>query len=247
MRLPTLRGTIERRILVNYRVDPEVLANILPAPFRPKLVQGHAMAGICLIRLRHVRPAFIPFPIGLGSENGAHRFAVEWEHNGQTRGGVYIPRRDTSSRLNAWVGGTLFPGEHHHATFDIDESEASLHVAYESDDASTRVCVDAEATDTLPADSIFNSLQDASDFFKEGDLGYSDTRGGDRYDGMELSCDHWAVQPLHVRGVVSNYFEDTHRFPPGSVTLDHALLMRGIEHEWHTRESLPCGGAAAGG
>jgi len=38
----------ERRLLVNYRVDPDVAATLLPAPLRPKLVNGWAVAGICL-------------------------------------------------------------------------------------------------------------------------------------------------------------------------------------------------------
>lgn len=46
MRIPVMRGVIDRRILVNYRVDPEVLAPLLPAPFRPKLVGGFGMVGI---------------------------------------------------------------------------------------------------------------------------------------------------------------------------------------------------------
>ncbi len=33
--LPVVRATLERRILVNYRVDPEALQPLLPAPFRP--------------------------------------------------------------------------------------------------------------------------------------------------------------------------------------------------------------------
>lgn len=35
---PPIRATIQRRILVNYRVDPDALAGILPEPFRPALV-----------------------------------------------------------------------------------------------------------------------------------------------------------------------------------------------------------------
>ena len=34
--LPLVAGTIERRILVNFRCRPDTLANILPAPFLPK-------------------------------------------------------------------------------------------------------------------------------------------------------------------------------------------------------------------
>ncbi len=117
MRLPAIKGLIDRRILVNYRVDAAVAARVLPAPFRPKLAHGYAMAGICLIRLKQMRPAFLPCNAGIGSENAAHRFAVEWDRDGRMHEGVFIPRRDTSSRLNALAGGRLFPGEHHHAHF----------------------------------------------------------------------------------------------------------------------------------
>jgi len=76
MKIPVIRGVIERRILVNFRVDPEALNRVLPAPFRPKLVDGVGMAGICLIRLKHIRPNFLPAFLGISSENAAHRIAV---------------------------------------------------------------------------------------------------------------------------------------------------------------------------
>jgi hypothetical protein len=46
MRLPVVRGVIDRRILVNYRVDPDVVARTLPPPFRPKLHRGYGLVGI---------------------------------------------------------------------------------------------------------------------------------------------------------------------------------------------------------
>ena len=118
MQLPVMRGLIARRLLVNYRVEPQTLEWLLPAPFRPKLVAGFAVAGICLIRLEQMRPEFLPSFVGVASENAAHRIAVEWtDADGSVREGVYIPRRDTSSRLNTLVGGRLFPCMHHHADF----------------------------------------------------------------------------------------------------------------------------------
>lgn len=50
MRSPVIEGTVERRLLVNYRVDPDLAAAVVPPPFRPQLVNGWAVAGICLIR-----------------------------------------------------------------------------------------------------------------------------------------------------------------------------------------------------
>jgi hypothetical protein len=238
VRLPTIQGVIDRRILVNYRVAAEVAARLLPAPFRPKLANGYAMAGICLIRLKQIRPAFVPRAAGIGSENAAHRFAVEWDCDGQRREGVFIPRRDTSSRLNTIVGGRLFPGEHHHARFEVSESEDRLRVEFESDDGEARVSVAARLADGLQVGSVFGSVDEASRFFEGGALGYSATQDLARYDGLELRCKTWAVQPLAVEAVRSSYFDDRTKFPEGSATFDCALLMRGIEHEWHTREDL---------
>src|SRR5207245_10447137 len=173
MRIPIIRGVIDRRILVNYRVDPLVLKNILPSPFRPKLVKGTGMAGVCLIRLKHIRPKFMPSFIGISSENAAHRIAVEWDQDGRKREGVFIPRRDTSSRLNTLVGGKLFPGVHNHATFQVREQDDLYRIALDSDDRRTHLLVQGHVSTELPKDSIFDSLQDASDFFARGSLGSS--------------------------------------------------------------------------
>jgi Uncharacterized conserved protein (COG2071) len=240
MRIPVLRGVIDRRILANFRIDAEVAARVIPQPFRPKLVNGFAMGGICLIRLKQVRPWFFPFPWGLRSENAAHRFAVEWDEGGQTREGVYIPRRNTNSRLSTIVGGTLFPGVHHHSRFDVSETVDRLSVALRSDDGRTRVHVSGRVADALPPTSVFSSLAQASEFFEHGSLGYSDTSQSGRYDGLELRCRNWSMQPLEIDRIESSFFEDLDRFPKGSAVFDHALLMRGIEHEWHGRGDLCC-------
>lgn len=240
MRIPVIRGLIDRRILANFRVEPDVMARILPAPFRPKLAGGYAVGGICLIRLVGIRPRFLPLRIGLRSENAAHRVAVEWDSGGKTHEGVYIPRRDTNSRLNTWAGGTIFPGLHHHAKFDVRETADELSVSMISDDGKARVKVSGTVTDRLPTASVFSSLKAASNFFELGSLGYSPTTSEGLYDGLELRCEHWHVDALDVDHIESSFFQDETRFPRGSVTFDCALLMRGIPHEWHGRDHLCC-------
>jgi len=238
MRIPVLRGLIDRRILVNFRLDPEAVKRVLPAPFRPKLVKGYAMGGICLIRIKEVRPKLLPGFIGLGSENAAMRFSVQWDQNGEVREGVYIPRRVTSSRLNTLVGGRLFPGVHHHGRFEVKEEHPSYEVGLESDDGETKLVVKGVVTDRLPNRSLFGSVDEASEFFRAGSLGYSDTRTAGLYDGLELRSFDWKVAPLDVRHVECNLFENAKNFPKGSAEFECALLMRSIEHEWHGRESL---------
>jgi hypothetical protein len=240
MKIPVVRGVIDRRILVNFHVDPAVLAPLLPAPFRPKVVHGAGMVGICLIRLKQLRPTFLPAWLGVSSENAAHRTAVEWDDGGTVREGVYVRRRDTNSWFNTLAGGRAFPGLHHHAKFTVEEAADRYSVALRSDDGVTRVAVRGRRADALPASSVFRSPEEASAFFRAGSLGYSAAADPSRLQGLELRCLNWQAEPLEVEEVRSSFFEDESLFPRGSIGFDCALLMRGVEHEWHGREDLCC-------
>jgi hypothetical protein len=231
MRIPIIQGIIDRRILVNFNADPEVIKQIVPPPFRPKIYKGKAIVGICLIRLKHIRPKGLPNFIGISSENGAHRIAVEWTENGDIKEGVFIPRRDTSSILNSFAGGRIFPGRHFHAKFDVKEENGHYHIAFTSSDG-TSISVNGHKADQLNPETIFENLDHASRFFEGGAIGYSPN--GDKYDGLQLKTFNWKVEPLHVTSVHSSFFENKKLFPKGSVQFDNALLMTQVKHEWHS-------------
>lgn len=242
MRLPIIAGTIRRRLLVNFAADPGAVARILPAPLRPKLAGERAVVGICLIRLEQIRPRHVPAALGISSENAAHRIAVAWtDADGLEREGVYIPRRDTDSMLNHFAGGRLFPGEHHHARFEVQDDGTAVEIAMRADDGGAEVDVHARQEDALTS-SLFASLDEASAFFRAGSLGYSARKDGRCLDGITLHTDAWAVAPLHVDAVHSSFFEDRAQFPAGSVVFDCALVMRDIPHEWRSEPDLVVGG-----
>ncbi len=234
MRLPLIHGVIRRRLLINFRVDPEVIRHMLPAPFRPKLHHGYAIAGICLIRLEQIRPGWLPRCCGISSENAAHRIAVLWdEPSGQQSEGVFIPRRDTGSWLNHLAGGRVFPGEHHRANFTVTDDTSGIAMAIKSCDGSMTVQLRGRETEALPGSSCFQSLAESSAFFEGGSIGYSVTRDCCRLDGVRLQTDEWHVSPLAIEQIESSFFADQTLFPAGSVTFDHALIMRNISHQWH--------------
>jgi hypothetical protein len=234
--VPTMASRIERRLLVNYRVDPERLEAVLPQPFRPRLVAGHAVAGICLIRLGELRPAGLPGRGGLRTENAAHRIAVEWDGPDGLRTGVYIPRRDTGARLTALVGGRLFPGRHHLAAFSVEEQEHTLRVAYTAHDDAAHVDVAVTVADRWPGSTLFGSLDEASAFFREGAAGYSPGRDPQALDGLELRTETWRIEPAIVNAATSSFFDDPRLFPGGTAVLDNALVMRDVRAGWR---SLP--------
>jgi len=237
MNIPTIVGTIDRRILINYQADKDVIERFLPKPFRAKLVNDKAIVGICLIRLKNVRPKGLPFKVGISSENGAHRIAVEWNDNGELKEGVYVPRRDTSSRLNSLAGGRIFPGVHHLATFQVSEQNGLYDIKFKSEDG-TLLEISAQETNGWSAESVFENQDCASDFFKQGAVGYSPGKMNEHFDGLELKTKTWKVSSLHVGQVNSSFFADESIFPKGTIKFDNALLMKNIDHEWNSKKQI---------
>lgn len=243
MKIPTITGIISRRLLLNYRIDADVVRGILPERFTPKLVGDHAVGGICLIRLEEVRAKGLPRFVGISSENCAHRFAVEWQDDsGRHCEGVYIPRRHTGSRLNALTGGRIFPGVHHLSQFTVSDEKGRISLqVLPTGTMEPLVDIEVSETDDFPATSIFGSLAASSEFFEGGCMGYSSRPDSCIMDGLTLQVKQWKVSPLKVHHVRSSYFDDRSLFPTGCIEFDHALLMRDIPHEWHSLPDMMVG------
>lgn len=242
MRLPVIHGVIKRRLLVNFRVDADVMSRMLPKGFSPKLHEGYAIAGICLIRLERIRPRWVPGFMGIASENAAHRVAVTWvNQRGQACEGVYIPRRDTQSRWTHWAGGRLFPGEHHLAAFNVTDKDGRVEMNIAAQDGGMRIGLSARETTALPTASCFKSLGESSCFFEGGSVGYSVTHDCHRLDGVRLAVERWQVKALEVERVESSFFNNCAAFPEGSVVFDHALIMRDVVHSWHGEPDMVTG------
>lgn len=140
-----LAGTIERRLLINYRLGPDVARGLVPDPLRPQLIDGFAVAGVCLIRLGDLRPSVIVPRIGWRAENAAHRIAVEWGEGSDLRHCVYIPVRHSASWFPVALGGSILPGVHRHARFRSNENARRISVSMTS--ARAQVTADIETTD----------------------------------------------------------------------------------------------------
>jgi hypothetical protein len=223
---------IQRRLLVNYRIDPDLVASLLPSPLHPQVVGGHAVGGVCFIRLGRLRAGRLPGPPGLSTENAAHRFAVEWDDASGRHTGVYVPRRDTNSALTSAAGGKVFPGCYRLARFAVEESAGTVRIAVESRDGLVRLAVTATP---LGSDEslLFATPAQAADFFRTGALGLSPRPGGGCLDGVRLHSTRWAMQPMTAQ-ITSSLFDDPVRFPAGTCTVDSAYLMTDIPARWST-------------
>jgi hypothetical protein len=241
MKIPVIEGNIKRRILINYQVEPQLIAGCLPPMFKPKEVLGKAIIGVCLIRLENIHPKRLPKKIGVSSENAAHRIAVEWKDDaGKQREGVYIFRRDTNSRINHWLGGRLFPGEHHPAEFHVKDSKDKIQFQLMSNDLQVKIEFDAQPTDQLPSGSVFKSVDELSRFFQSGADGYSAVTGKNRYHGMCLIPHDWNMSPLDCGNVELSYFHTAFGIAKGDLSYDSMVIMRDIPHEWQSLKTMTC-------
>ncbi|CAD5996286.1 DUF2071 domain-containing protein [Agreia sp. COWG] len=224
--LPKLAAVIERRLLINYRLDASVATTLLPDGLRPQLVDGSAVAGVCLIRLGSLRPEWMPPALGWGGENAAHRIAVEWDDGHGTQLGVYIPVRHSASWLPVAVGGRVFPGVHRHARFDGHETPNRIRVALAAPDLHVSADV---AVVTEFSSGLFPSIDAASEFFQAGSTGWSPKGRGAALDGLTLATDQWRVEPGRLLHVESSFFD---QLPDGSAQLDSVLVMRDVPITW---------------
>ena len=224
--VPALSAIIERRLLINYRLDPSVAETLLPEGLRPQLVDGSAVAGVCLIRLGSLRPEWMPAAIGWRAENAAHRIAVEWDDAGGTHQGVYIPVRHSASWLPVAVGGRFFPGVHRHASFTGSETPNRIRVDLSASDL--RVSADVAVVEEWSS-GLFPSVDDASAFFRAGSTGWSPRRRGAELHGLNLETNQWRVQPGRMLNVESSFFD---ALPEGSARFDSVLVMRDVPIAW---------------
>ena len=234
MKLPIIEGVIKRRILINYQVEPEIISRHIPSIFKPKVVEGKSIIGVCLIRLEQIHPKFVPLALGISSENAAHRLAVQWnDENGKLCEGVYIFRRDTNSSLNYLLGGRLFPGEHHKAKFNVSDNADRIKFLLQSSDCDVNIRFEAKYTDYLPKSSIFKSVDEISSFFKTGSVGYSPAQGN-CYDGMCLIPHEWNMTPLECNNIELSYFNKVLGVSYKDLQYDSMVIMTDIPHEWHS-------------
>lgn len=233
MKLPTIKGLIKRRILINFLVDPRVISPLLPSVFRPKLVEGKAVIGICLIRLEQIRPNFLPRLFGTSSENVAHRIAVQWrEDSGEYQDGVYIFRRDSNSWFNTRFGGKLFPGDYNYAKFVVDETSDYVDLQVDSNDHKVSIQLRANYSEVDETTTIFGSLDNMSAFFQAGAAGYSPVIGKRCFQGMCLTPYEWNMKLLNKEKLEVNYFTKVLGLNENQLVFDSIAIMRDIPHEW---------------
>ncbi|WP_050723103.1 DUF2071 domain-containing protein [Microbacterium sp. GCS4] len=217
-----VRAHLRRRLLITYRLDPQVAASLLPDGFRPQLVEGSALAGVCVLGLESIRPTWAQRRWGLRSENAAHRMAVEWDGSDGPQRGVFIFERHSSAWHPVLFGGRLFPGVHRKARFRIEESADRY--AVEMTAGGLVLDADVEVGGEWTS-GVFASVDEASDFYRAGHIGWSMAHDGRTAEPVALSTDTWRIEPARLHALRSSFFD---ALPEGSAAFDSVVVMRDL-------------------
>ncbi len=95
-------------VSINYAVDPDALAALLPAPLVPELHKGSAWVQVLVSRLREMRPQGTPALLGVSFHQVSYRAAVTYrDAGGDPRRGGYFVRSDTDNAVMRAVGNAL--------------------------------------------------------------------------------------------------------------------------------------------
>jgi len=235
---PSLVGRIERRVLLDHAVDPDVAARHLPPGLEVRLLGGCAVVGVCLIRLVEMRPVGLPPALGRTIEAAAHRISVVGPGADGPEPGVLVPRRDTPSRAAVLAGGRIWPGVHGRADVTVERGPSTLAIDVACrDGAAVSVDLDLDLDLDLDVDvdraggTDLADPEAASAFHAVERRAWSPRRGGGLEEAV-LDCLPWSARPVGVTTATSTWLDDRDAFPPGSSHLAGALLMEDVAVRW---------------
>lgn len=229
MKISTIAGWLTWRIAVNYRVAPHVMREWIPEPFRPKLIEGHALAGLDLVHQKHQRIAGLPKRMGLTSFLAVHRVLVEWEEMGMRKTGLFVLRRDSSLSVHAWAGGRMYPGLYHRSRFKVSQKDDAFSLRMRSRDDQT-IAFEAEKTSHFPHYASFGQINRVASAIRAASPAYQARPDHcDIYEGVDWEIKRWQPQPLRVTHLHASFFEG---MPKNSIFFDHAFLIGESPHRW---------------
>jgi len=211
--LPLGRRPVLSRILVVYRLDPELASRaLLPEGLEPRIAHGHAIVAACYTRLgasrlfrrRDAEPAG-------GSDHLAYRVAVRQENGAEA---TWIARRETSSWLEARCGAKFSRGEYGRSAFRMLEDAFAVELTVEGEHGEEFYL----RGETAPAcaRSLFACGQALEDFLGEDRPVRPYDVFAPEADELDLA-QHFAPEPLSV-------FEARSAFLSGGALASGAVL-----------------------
>ena len=214
------RRPVRGRVVVFYRVEPDVARGLLPSELRPRITAGSAIVVLCYTHLGRLETRFLPHRLAT-SHHLAYRVSAEAAGENGPTCSTWVAHRETSSRIGARWNEKVFRHGHGRSRFSIEDDACELTLRVESsrgDELFLRASA-CESTGT-----VFSQPNDVGEFFRnDGTIRPHGVfaREADVVDAHNA----FVPEPLALIELRSAFFEDPDRFPSGSVAIDGAWRL----------------------
>lgn len=228
-----MRAEFRECFLVNFSLEPDVLAARLPRHLMPDIHDGRAFLSIVIAQIRGMRPSLLPELLGVDYTQVVYRAVVTC--GGQR--GVYFLRSDADNALMALAGTALTFFRFHWTRVEWKLGDgitrfslrprrmeaASIEAEFES-------CADQE---NMPASSRFRNLPLAQSFLTELYVAFGPKCSGGKADAVRIDRSEWTS--LLVRDRIGKYeaMSSGVLFGAGEAELDSVLHVRSMKYRWH--------------
>jgi hypothetical protein len=241
----TVNARLIERFLFNFRVDPDALAQHLPAPYlRPLVINGWSVVSFCVLRLDRLMISPVPRFLGYSTLSCAYRCGILDTSSGVEEPSVYVTDRLTDlpvvSRLSPWVFADTLP------TIRPD-------VARFGDEVRLNICyLDNQPVFTATAtglpegqgfqSEVFGSIEEFASFIKLGVSSYTPSIYGDALAKVDLHKEEPTYEPISASIDFSSL---DGVWPDTGMIFDSAVRAAGGRYTWTYRGLAALNPAAA--
>lgn len=224
---------------INYRVDPDALATLLPAPLEVEVHKGRGWVQILMSSLRDMRPKGMPALLGTCFYQVSYRAAVQYRvDDGSMRRGGYFVRSETNHPVMRAIGNALAEFKFHAfgaaemvMLRDGDRLTAGVDPPPEFPSGKLVAVVDTRPRAGPPALSCWSSLQELHEPLVE----CYDALGVDGANGylyvLTIDRDPWKARFVAPDQIYSEYF-DQGPLGHGAAELDSVLHLAECRYRW---------------
>lgn len=233
--LTTVQTEWIEALSINYSVDPDALAPLLPAPLLPELFHGRAWVQLLMSSLRGMRPQGLMGGLGVDFYQASYRAAVQFrDRTGRIRRGGFFIRSETNDAIMRAVGNRLREFSFHEfglATMALVRDRDALVAAIDSTSPHGAVVgtFDTKVGHGAPPTSSWRTLEELFEPLVEC------------YDAFGIADEHlytltiergpWNARFADVRELYAEYF-DTGALGGGASRLDSVLHVPRCAYRW---------------
>ncbi|WP_166831542.1 DUF2071 domain-containing protein [Thalassoroseus pseudoceratinae] len=223
-------GTVFRRFLISYPVDPHILADYLPPGAECVTHNDCAWVSACFVRMDDMRPSFLPRWMGMGFNYLIHRTRARLPFpDGKLREAVLVLQPNINRPLLSTFGSLLTGVGFKTRQIDFSEDDADWRIQMNH---RGKLLFDAEipkasCSERIVPDSQFSSASEADRFLLGVSFGGEWKNGQQHLKLLPETHDPWETRVCKCISHKNQFLES---LGLDRLAADHAITMTEIPH-----------------